>query len=177
MEDIKVYHSLWKNAILVTLSLAFAAIGSFLLIHRPEDNPIIVWTCVIFFGFCGLFMLWLIVKERITHTPYYVITDDRIIVNGGVKVWEVRFADVEQFFIMRISTRRGSSVKLIGIRYKRDVEQAKFEESGSVSRFVRKMNVMLAGSSEGLPAESLTLRPQQLCDLLNERLRAYGKRR
>ena len=37
-------------------------------------------------------------KERITHTPYYMITDDGIIMNSALKTYEVHFTDVECFY-------------------------------------------------------------------------------
>ena len=77
------------------------------------------------------------------HTPYYVITDDRIIMNNGLKKGEVRFADVDSFFLTNDPT-----VKIIGIRYKKDV----------------------SGSQKNLSAEDLTMKPKVLCNLLNERV-------
>ena len=168
MEEVKVYHSLWKNAILVAVCFAFSVSGIYLLIRQPESNHIILWTGIIFFGLGGLFMLWLMLKERITHTPYYVITDKSVIMNSGMKVWEVRFADVEKFSLTSVAPS-----KMIGIHYNRDAEWAKEEDSGSVVRMVRKMNTKIAGVGEALPVGDLTIKPQQLCDLLNERLRDY----
>ena len=168
MEEVKVYHSLGKNAVLVATCLAFAVSGIYLLIRQPESNHVILWTGVVFFGLGGLFMLWLMLREWITHTPYYVITDESVIMNSGVKQWEVRFADVDNFFLTSVA-----SSKMIGIHYNRDGAWAAEVDSGSVSRMVRKMNTKIAGAGEGLPADDLTVKPQQLCDLLNERLRDY----
>ena len=168
MEEVKVYHSLWKNAVLVATCLVFAVSAIHFLVRHPESNPILPWLVVLFFGLGGLFMVWFVLKERITHTPYYVITRESVVVNSGVKQWEVRFADVEEFFLTSVA-----SSKLIGILYNRDGAWAKEEDSGSVSRMVRKMNTKIAGAGEALPADDLTVKPQQLCDLLNERLRDY----
>ena len=80
MEDIRIYHSIWKNIALMAVCFVFAAMG----MHGKQS--FIVWSGSLFFGGGGLFVLFLILKERITHTPYYMITDDGIIMNSGLVV-------------------------------------------------------------------------------------------
>ena len=107
-------------------------------------------------------MLWLILKERITGKPYYLVTDESVTMNSGLKAWEVRFADVERFFL---------AGKMIGIVYNKDREVQKMEDAGWLGRIVRRFNQRIGGSQEHLYVSSMTMKPQELCDLLNERVK------
>lgn len=169
METIKVYHSLWKSGLLIAVSLGFAALGIYIIISG--NDGIVAWVSTLFFGIGGLFMLWLVLKERINHTPYYMITDNGIIMTSGLKTYEVHFADVECFFVTEVGTARGKT-KLIGIQYKRNVELQKFEDAGKAERTVRHLNMSVAGSQEALPADGLTIKPKDLCEILNERVKS-----
>ena len=117
METIRVYHSLWKNGLLVAVCFGFTAVDIFLI--NAGKNGIVAWLAILVFGIGGLFMLWLMLKERITHTPYYIITDDCIIMNSGFKTIKVHFADVERFFLTKVGTVAGAKTKLMGIQYKK----------------------------------------------------------
>ena len=130
------------------------------------------WIGIIFFGGGGLFMTYLILREFLTRTPYYIITDEGVEVNTGIRNRKVRFADVESFFLTKVAT-----TKMVGIQYKPDAERKKMDESNSVSRSIRKINRGVAGSAEALPADDLSLKPQQFCDLLNSRLKNYKDNR
>ena len=172
METIKVYHSLWKSGLLVAVSLGFTSVGIFL-INAGKDSTI-AWLTTLFFGIGGLFMLWLMLKERITHTPYYIITDNSVIMNSGLRTFEVHFDDVKCFFLMTLKVRAGANTKFIGIQYKKHVELQDYKEASMVGRAVRNFNKIVAGSQGGLPADSLTIKPKVLCDILNERLSSWN---
>ena len=162
MEEIRIYHSLWKNAPVILICFAFAALGIRTLIVHPEKMGLGLWVGLLLFGFGGIFMLWLILRERITGKPYYVVTDESVIMNSGMKAWEVRFADVERFFLVG---------KMIGIIYKKDREIQKMEDASWLGRIVRRFNQRIGGSQEHLYASSMTMKPQEICDLLNERVK------
>lgn len=166
MEEIRVYHSLWKNGLLIVVCFAFAAIGIYSLVVHPEKSWLWAGVGILFFGLGGLFMLWLMLRERITDKPYYLVTDESIIMNSGLKSWEIRFADVERFFL---------TGKMIGIRYKKDREIQKYEDASKLGRIVRRFNVRITGSQEALPADDMTIKPKVLCDLLNERVKRLRK--
>ena len=121
MEKIRIYHSIWKNIALIAVCFVFVAMGIFLLLHG--NHSFIVWTGILFFGGGGLFMLFLILRERIGHKAYYIITDESVSGDSGMKNWEVRFADVEEFYLVNVA-----SSKQIGIKYKKEVEFQKMNE-------------------------------------------------
>ena len=162
MEEIRIYHSLWKNGLLILICFAFAGLGVHSLIVHPEKSGIVFCLCILFFGLGGLFMLWLILRERITDKPYYVVTDESVTMNSGLKAWEVRFDDVESFFLV--------GKMMIGIRYKKDREIQKMEDASCLGRIVRHFNQRIGGSQEHLYVSDMTMKPQELCDLLNKRV-------
>ena len=167
MNEIKIYHSVWKNVITIIMCLAFVVL---VLVIRPEEGiPWFGWLAVVFFGLGGLFMAFQIIREKITHRPYLIITDESVRMNSG-KGWEIRYADVDSFFLTKV----GSS-KMIGITYKKEIESRKMEEAKEVGRAVRKFNTMIAGTPEAIPAYDLTLKPKEIIELLNERLIASKK--
>ena len=172
VETIKVYHSLWKSGLLVAVCLGFTSIGIFLINVGKDD--IITCLCTSLFGICSLFMLWLMLKERITHTPYYIITDDSVIMNSGLRTFEVHFDDVKCFFLMTLKVRAGANTKFIGIQYKKHVELQDYKEASMLGRAVRNFNKIVAGSQGGLPADGLTIKPKVLCEILNERLSSWN---
>lgn len=162
MEEIRVYLSLWKTGLLILVCFAFAAIGLHTLIVHPEKMGFWLWTGLLFFGLGGIFMLWLVLKERITGKPYYLVTDESVTMNSGWKAWEVRFADVERFFLVG---------KMIGIRYRKDREIQKMVDASGLGRLVRHFNKRIGGSQEHLYVSHMTMKPKELCDLLNERVK------
>ena len=129
---------------------------------HPEKSGFVLWLGLLFFGLGGIFMLWLILRERITGKPYYLVTDESVIMNSGLKAWEVRFDDVESFFLVG---------KMIGIRYKKDREIQKMEDANGLGRLVRRFNQCIGGSQEHLNVSNMTMKPKELCDLLNERVK------
>ena len=163
MREIRIYHSILKNIALMAVCFVFVAMGIFILMHG--ERSFIAWTGILFFGGGGLFVLFLIMRERISHKAYYIITDESVLMDSGMKKLEVRFADVEEFYLINVS-----SSKQIGIKYKKEVEFQKMNDASSAGRTFRKLNERLAGVQESLPADGLNIKPQELCDLLNMRL-------
>ena len=149
MEEIRIYLSLWKNAPVILICFAFAALGIRTLVVHPEKMGFWLWLGLLFFSLGGIFMLWLILKERLTGKPYYLVTDESVTMNSGLKAWEVRFADVERFFL---------AGKMIGVVYKKDREVQKMEDAGWLGRIVRRFNQRIGGSQEHLYVSSMTMR-------------------
>ena len=110
MEEIKIYHSVWRMLLISISCLAFAAIAVMML-HSPQTNHMIAWIGVVFFGLGGLSLLYWLLKERLTGQPFLTITDEGVIYSGGWKRYEIRFADVNSFSLLG-----GRQNKIIGIR-------------------------------------------------------------
>lgn len=100
MEEIKIYRSLQKNVLLLLLCDACAGIGVYLLIIGVD--ALLAWGNIVLFGGGGLYLIYLLVRERLGDHPYLVISDDGVAVDGQ-RVWAVRFADVEAFTLVGVS--------------------------------------------------------------------------
>lgn len=168
MNEIKIYHSVWKNAITIISCLAFAGLGIFAGL-RKGGMPWIVWMAIAIFALGGLFMAYMVVKEKIAHQPFLIITDEYVRMNSG-KGYDIRYADVDAFFMTRVW-----SAKMIGIAYKKEIEARKMEDAKDVGRAVRRFNAKIAGTPEAIPANDLTMKPKEIIEILNERLIASRK--
>ena len=98
MNEIKVYHSIWKSAITIVVDLLLMALGVSGVLSGT--TPILAGFLAAFFCFASVMTAWPLVKERITKEPYLTITDDCVKV-AGRKGQEFRFADVESFVLKR----------------------------------------------------------------------------
>ena len=76
------------------------------------------------------------------------------------------FADVKSFQVVKMRDQ-----KFIAIHYKPDVEQQKMDEAGTMSRNIRSLNRRLVNAQETISTTGTGMKSQELCDLLNERLR------
>ena len=168
MNEIKVYHSVWKNALTTIGCLAMAGLGIFAGL-RKGGMPWMIWVAIVIFGLGGLFLAYLVAKEKITHRPFLLITDEYVRMNSG-KGWDIRYADVDSFFMTRVG-----SAKMIGITYRKEVEARKMEEAKEVGRAVRRFNTSIAGAQEAIPVNDLTMKPNEILEILNERLIASKK--
>lgn len=98
MNEIKVYHSVWKSAITIVLNLLLMALGVSGVLSGT--TPILAGCLAAFFGFAAVMTAWPLVKERITKEPYLTITDDCVKVSGR-KGQAFRYAEVESFVLRR----------------------------------------------------------------------------
>ena len=166
MEEIRIYHSPWRMLLLALGSLAFVTL-SILLLNQPKNglHVFVAWIGIAFFGLCGLYMLYATFKERLTGRPFLTITDSCIIIQG-VKQTVINFTDVESFKVVKMKDQ-----EFVVIHYKPNVEQQKMDEAGTVGRSVRSLNRRLVNAQETISTVGTNLNAQELCDLLNERLK------
>lgn len=168
MEDIHIYSSVRKYSIFISFFLVFSAIGVYSLTKAPSDTKLWIGTLISCFG--GLFMLYLILKERLAKKPFLIITDKGIIINV-INKWEVSFADVDEFYLKDMA-----SVQLICIRYKENIAIKKMNKAGWFERIIRRFNHGIQNSQESFPAHTLNMKAKELCNLLNNRLNTYHER-
>ena len=98
MNEIKVYHSVWKSAITIVVDMLLVALGIWGILGGK--TPILAGFFAVFFFFAAVMTAWPLLKERITKEPYLTITDDCVKVSGR-KGQGFRFADVESFVLRR----------------------------------------------------------------------------
>lgn len=168
METIRIYHSVWRMLLLILTSFAFVA-ASFFMLNDPKIEGgfyvVIGWLGIVFFGLGGLLMLYAILKERLTDRPFMTITDEAIIMEG-MKQSVIRFADVKSFEVVNMRNQ-----KFVAVHYKPNVEQQKKDEAGTIGRNIRSLNRRLVNAQETITTTGTSMKAEELCDLLNERLR------
>jgi len=165
METIRIYHSTWRMLLLAIVSLAMAVGGYLMAIHSPKGFHIVVgWIGVVFFGLGGLYMLYGMLKERLTGKPFLTITDEAVIMEG-MKQAVIRFADVESFNVVKMGKQ-----EFVAVHYKPSVELKKMDEANGLDRSIRKLNLQIVNAQENISTTGTDMKAQELCDLLNERL-------
>ena len=166
MEEIKIYNSAWRGLLLHLGCLVCCAISVFLIYH-PENifHLIIGWVGVVFFVFGYIIILLDIAIQSVTGQPFMTITDKDIILHGR-KQTVIKFADVESFSVVKMNKQ-----KFIVIHYKPNVERTKMDKAGTFGRFIRSINYMLVGGQETISTIGTSMDTQELCNMLNERLK------
>lgn len=171
--EIKIYQSLWKNLLLVICCMIFT-IGAIFII--ADDSCKIMtkicggWLGVIFFGGGGLFICVTTFYNSIRHIPYLVLYKDRVEIYVQFKdtYKVVRFEDVKSFRLIKML-----HTKYIAIEYKTKYISQKME-SPATSNFVKKLMVfslLLTGSIETILVSNLEMRGNEICDMLNKRIK------
>ena len=172
MQEIKIYHSVWKSLLLVILGFSFTIFLWRMLQIPPANTPffikLITWIGLLFLGFCSLYMLFLLLHQLLTRQPYLTITDQCVIIKT-VRTQVINFADVNSFELI---TYRNN--KFIGIHYKRGVANRKNKGANRFDRIIRNLNKRLVNTPETISTTCLTMKTEQLCNLLNERLKQFS---
>lgn len=128
------------------------------------------WSLLLFSGSAFLFFLFLILRERLLHKPPLIITGDKVIDNNVGRIKEYHFTDIHHFDLIVYSGLYVSRA-VIRIHYMPCVETKKMSEAKGMDRIYRKMNVAMMNAQDSIQVTNLTMKPRQLCDLLNERLK------
>jgi len=131
--------------------------------YSPEEMLFIGWLSIIFFGICSLVYLYQVLNEKIFKKPYITITDTCLEWNRIFRRKIIYFRDVESFSIYTISTGKGGDSPYIGLRYRNQLLRKE------PNFFVRIFNKKVY--DESIPVQYLTLKPQEICDILNNRLK------
>ena len=128
------------------------------------------WSLLLFSGSAFLFFLFLILRERLLHKPPLIITEDKVIDNNVGRIKEYHFTDIHHFDLI-VHPGLYVSQAVIRIHYMPCVETKKMSEAKGMDRIYRKMNVAMMNAQDSIQVTNLTMKPRQLCDLLNERLK------
>lgn len=166
MEEIKIYHSLWRMMLLILACILFVLGGIFILhMHRNVFELVVGWVGILFFGCCGIVLLWSFLKERLFDQPHLTINDEGISYRG-MKTWHVRFADVASFEVRKLGDNN-----FVAINYKPVVELQKMENASILGRLLRSMNKRLINAQESISTVGINMTADELCHLLNQRLK------
>lgn len=128
------------------------------------------WLSVIFFGGGGLILGVTTLYNAINRIPYLIIYDDRVeqYVQFKAGYNTIYLADIKSFRLIKIN-----STMQIAIDYK-DPYLLKKMKSRSTSGIVKKLmafNFYVTGAIETIYVSNLIMKENDICNLLNERLK------
>lgn len=171
MEELKIYHSVWRDLLILLGGLILCALMVFLICHPKNIFHLIIgWVGVVFTGLGCIIILFDRVIRLISGQPFMKITDKEIIFYGmGQTV--IKFDDVESFSVAETNNQN-----YIVIHYKPHVERSKMDKAGKFSRFIRSVNYTLVGGQEAFSTVGTCIKAQELCNLLNQRLKERNRK-
>ena len=173
MEDVRIYHTPWGGkAWWAMLLLMLMCCGLLWMVADNPDQPLVIWLCIILMAAMVLFFPVIALWERLAQRPAVTVLKDRIICHALWKTHEYPFADVERFRYYKMDLGR-TSQEFVAIHFYKQVSERKLKEASKMVCAIRQFNTRLSGSQESIGASALTMKPQALCDLLNERLDNY----
>ena len=157
MEEIKIFHSFKKSALLLLASAVFTGAAVFFLIQeRPIGIHLLgIVLLIVLFGGGGLFLCFWFLSERLTGKAYLVISDKSLKINT-FKEREVPFIDVESFNV---------EGDMICINYKKGKRpNPKVIQIGN--KFI--------DPGDSFLSVRLTQKPEEICAELNKRVKAVS---
>ena len=149
-----VYMLLAMIAVFAVIMGVSAAIGGPGAIGANKYYMITLFICIAAFN---------IVPAYIKRQTYLVITDVQLRVNAP-EPWVVQLSGVDSFYVDKYKGR-----KLIGIRYKDNIEAGITDEQIAKDRKQRS-KAALQGYPYEIYVRFLSMKPQEICDLLNARI-------
>ena len=157
---IKVSPMVWVYMLLAMIAVFAVIMGASVAIGGPgaiganKYCMITIFVCIAVFN---------IVPAFIKRQTYLVITDVQLRVNAP-EPWVVQLSGVDSFYVDKYKGR-----KLIGIRYKDNIEAGITDEQIAKDRKQRS-KAALQGYPYEIYVRFLSMKPQEICDLLNARI-------
>ena len=109
----------------------------------------------------------ILIPAYIKRRTYLVITDQQVKVNTP-EPWVVKLSGVDSFYVDKFKGRT-----FIGVRYKDNIEGDVTDEQVAKYRKQRS-KATLQGYPYEIYVRYLSMKPQEICDLLNAKLRGDG---
>ena len=163
MEEIRIYRILWKNLLAAIVCLALFAVSIVDSINRnggPGEMAV-----GLLFGLVGLFAVFQTVKVRLR--PYLTINDKCIVQSRPhYPNHTVRFSDVDHFELSRFNILLPFERDIL-VYYKKDKDKQKVFSPTFFGRIAAKM---FSGADEYIDITGINMKPQELFDLLSERV-------
>ena len=166
MKEIKIYHSLWRMMLLILACILFVLGGIFILhMHRNVFHLVVGWGSILVFGCFGIVLLFSFLKERLFGQAHLTINDEELTYRR-FRTIHVCFADVASFEV-----REFNGHDFIAINYKPDVERQKMQDASIFGYLFRSMNKRLIDAQESISVVGISIKADELCHLLNQRLK------
>ena len=171
--EIKIYQNVWKNIGLGIASLVFGLIGYFILFHNDEGNikiEIAGWVGIIFFGGGGLTVIAINIYNKIRHIPLLIIGTDRLEMYAHFKGEYdiVDFSEIDGFRYIKFGKSR-----MIAIDFEKEAMENRLKDSSKMMRKMMGINLDYTGAAMNIPADNLTLKGEDIYNILNSRLESY----
>ena len=167
MNEIRIYHTPWRMLLLIAGCFVFIILSVDLI---QGSHQWLGYATILFFGICGLYLLTAAVKEYVFRRPYITVTDKHIVLQRW-KTQTIRLEDVETFKVARTGDQ-----KFVAVIYTPEAKRRIKKESDTAGNLFRAVNSRLTTQKNALDYISVTgtaLSAQELCDILNERLKSY----
>jgi len=162
MKEIKINMSpkVWIYTLLAMVVVFAIIMGVSAAIGGPEAIGANKYYMTTLFICVAVFSL---VPAYIRHKTQLVITDVQLRVNAP-EPWVVQLSGVDSFYVDKYKGR-----KFIGIRYKDNIEAGITDEEIAKNRKQRS-KAALQGYPYEIYVSHLSMKPQEICDLLNARI-------
>lgn len=163
-EDIVVYHSRTRLILLIAGSLMFVVVG-YWLASGTGVAPVIGWLSIAFFGSCGIYALWRLVRR----TPALIISSDGIIDRATVNaVGLVPWSQIRDVKILSFLNQ-----KFLGVFV---ADPAAFIARHSMfKRKALQANLSIGGAPVAIPRAGLAMDLEKLETLIRSRWAAESQ--
>ena len=163
MEDIRIYRIVWKNLLAAIACLTLTAVSIVDSINRNGGpGEMAVGLC---FGLIGLFVLYKTVKVRLR--PYLTINDKCLVQSRpNYPNHTVRFSEVDHFELSWFNILLPFERDIL-VYYKKDKYKQKVYSPTFFGRIAAKL---FSGADEYINISGINMKPQELFDLLSERV-------
>lgn len=152
--------------LLILACILFVLGGIFILhMHRNVFELVVGWVGILFFGCCGIVLLFSFLKERFFGQAHLTINNEELTYRR-FRTIHIRFADVASFEVREIGDN-----EFVAINYKPDVERQKMQDASIFGYLFRSMNKRLIDALDSISVTDISMEADELCHLLNERLK------
>ena len=106
------------------------------------------------------------INLRDKEKPYLTISKTGVTINLRGKLTEIRFKDVESFFLTKVGDGN-----VIGVKLNKNAEFAQYQNAKALEKAEQKLLKNELGTNMAFMVDGLDTNPQSICDLLNDRLK------
>ena len=152
--------------LLILACLLFVFAGIFILhMHRNMFHLVVGWLTILFFGCCGIVLLFSFLKERLFGQAHLTINDEELTYRR-FKTTHVRFSDIASFEVRKLGDN-----EFVAINYKPGVERQMMQNASIFGYLYRSMNKRLINAPDSVSVTDISMTADELCHLLNQRLK------
>ena len=152
--------------LLILACILFVLAGIFILhMHRNVFHLVVGWLTILFFGCCGIMLLFSFLKERLFGQAHLTINDEELTYRR-FRTIHVRFADVASFEVKELGDN-----EFIAINYKPDVEWQMMQDASIFGYLYRSMNKRLIDAPDSISVTDISMEADELCNILSKRIK------